>query len=346
MVQFKNQNYFEDLFFTPSISDRLRNKPNTETIRSSEKLDSVYLINIPSGETNPQSHSKQNSFICNQSFISFDSNYAQREKEAVLKAAETNKITNNQNTKSNVESRIFQSLLDYSGKSAGETTNNSIQFSEMVKSETNGLISFLSKERDKQMQFVKNLVNIFEDEKISCRKAEQEYNDSCAKVDLTQSNLSKLRNSNDPRRIDKLKRELNAEILDMNNIKNIYIVSLVKLNCVKNKIFKFDIPFALQLNPSSAVKEKNDIPDDFDFVSTGYWKDRGDLVVKEKSSTFIVNYLMQNKTTAAQLKSELSTYEEEINALNSELRRKPNEFAVNRDLLSRVSPQQFGSEVD
>ncbi|KAJ3058788.1 hypothetical protein HK102_010316, partial [Quaeritorhiza haematococci] len=96
--------------------------------------------------------------------------------------------------------------------------------------------------RKKHITFAQRILAEREKVYAEKEKAKQKYYESCDVVEMTKMKHDR---APDEKSQGKLKRQWHQEILDMNNNKNIYILSLASSNAWKQKYFRHDIPSLL-----------------------------------------------------------------------------------------------------
>ncbi|KAL2916688.1 Protein BZZ1 [Polyrhizophydium stewartii] len=93
--------------------------------------------------------------------------------------------------------------------------------------------------RKKHLVFAQRLIVEREKTSVEVDKAHQRYDEAC---DLVESSKAKHDRNQDEKAKDKLKRVWHQEILDMNNAKNIYLLTIESANAAKRKHYLEDIP--------------------------------------------------------------------------------------------------------
>ncbi|KAI9095141.1 hypothetical protein DFS34DRAFT_187454 [Phlyctochytrium arcticum] len=117
-------------------------------------------------------------------------------------------------------------------------------------------------------------------------KAKSKYDEACEAVDAAKNKHGR---AVDERTSEKLKRKWHEEIVDLNNTKSMYILSLAAANAGKHKYYSEDIPALLNdmldLNQSivSAVKD----------VWTTYVEELGKTLEAERTSLAIIDELIK-----------------------------------------------------
>ncbi|KAJ3332582.1 hypothetical protein HDU76_013759 [Blyttiomyces sp. JEL0837] len=97
--------------------------------------------------------------------------------------------------------------------------------------------------RKKHLQFAQKLVTERERVYAEKERAKRIYDDAC---DIVEADKTRHDRAVDDKTQEKLKRQWHNDILELNNHKNMYILSLDMANAIKNKYFQKDLPELLR----------------------------------------------------------------------------------------------------
>ena len=97
--------------------------------------------------------------------------------------------------------------------------------------------------RVKHMQFSQKLIREGDKLESDVRAAKLKYEEQCNRVDVAKTKFQRC--PDDPKCVEKLKRQWHDEIVDMNHAKNLYVLSLASCNAAKHKHYTEDIPLVV-----------------------------------------------------------------------------------------------------
>lgn len=140
--------------------------------------------------------------------------------------------------------KALSSLLDQTERIANDRT----VFSEYLLSDISDPLKLLSQKTDdsrkKSLAFSKKMTEERDKYYTEKDKAKTRYDESCLEV---QSSRSKQEKTIDSKVMEKLQKQYYQEVIDRNNNKNLYVLSLVIANKHKQKHFEQDTPELLNV---------------------------------------------------------------------------------------------------
>lgn len=253
----------------------------------------------------------------------------------------------------------FPDLLEFTLEKSSHSSDFCLEIQDIIKNLTNTLERKESTRKNLN-SWISKLNS--EKEKINAKvvKGKDAFDKSCDQVQVLQLKLGKVA----IQKIQKVKKELNSKIIDMNNDKNDYITAIRGVNLVNKEFYQDMLPQVIQniqdstktvvnsvivscksfqdaqeknytRNVSSLDKFKRNLEKfdfneyfqeqeckieeikDYEFISSGLWKDKDEYLLDENSKVYIWNSKEKLEKRIQKMQDELEVLENGIQGLEA-----------------------------